>query len=792
MRTAIILVALTVCCAWHPGVARAQSPTLQWDEDPSSTVTGFAISVDGVRTEYGITPRKSDGTCSCSIPLPFATGMHTITVIAENTQGEVSSAPLVNGPTARTTGPYSAQVGAILTVSGASSTDVGGTITNYTWNWGDGSTVTQSVSPSGTHAYAAAGNFTITLTVTDSFHITSSVTTTATLTGSAPSTPTSPNPPSGATGVNGSPTLTWSASGATSYDVQFGATNPPPTATSGVTTAAYSPAVSAGTTYFWRVVARSSSGATTGPVWSFTTAVASTLPGWTTEDIGAVGRAGSATLANGVFTVQGAGGDVWGTQDAFRFVQQTVAGNAELVTRVTHIGNTNGFAKAGVMVRDQLTATSRHVLLDVRPTGDVELMTRESDGGDTAFIAGTTVQLPVWLKITRSQDNFSGFVSSNGTTWTSVGSVVLSLPPSLNDGIIVSSHDATTLNTSTFDNLSVATTVNGLPSPWTAQSVGSVGLLGTGTYSNGTFTMSGSGADIWGTSDAFEYVNQSASTDVQIVARVATIQSTNAFAKAGVMMRSGTGSSDAHVVLDTRPDGSLEFMTRASFGSATTFVAGGYQLTPVWLKLVRSGNQVTGSVSTDGTSWQVVGTTPASFSAAGAPYTVGLAVTSHDQSQLNTSMFDHVSVTAGAAGGGTNLLTNPGFESSVVPGLGPGWVSDASRQTAAHTEMTEPHSGSRDAACRTTSALDCGMYQDMIIAATGNYVFTLYATTDKAGALIGVNVNGAGQSVPVQVGGYQAYSVSFSAHAGDSVRVWAYSPASAGSVVIDDASVLSR
>ena len=90
---------------------------------------------------------------------------------------------------------------------------------------------------------------------------------------SAPTAPFSPAPANGATGVGTNATLTWSTTGATSYDVNFGTSNPPPQVVSGISTASYSPtSLANGTTYFWQVVARNSGGATTGPVWSFTTA----------------------------------------------------------------------------------------------------------------------------------------------------------------------------------------------------------------------------------------------------------------------------------------------------------------------------------------------------------------------------------------------------------------------------------------------------------------------------------------------------------------------------------------
>jgi hypothetical protein len=90
---------------------------------------------------------------------------------------------------------------------------------------------------------------------------------------SAPGVPGTPNPANAATGQPTGPTLTWTATGATSYDVKFGTTNPPPTLTTAQSAATYVPAaLSTGTIYYWQIVARNAAGNTSGPVWSFTTA----------------------------------------------------------------------------------------------------------------------------------------------------------------------------------------------------------------------------------------------------------------------------------------------------------------------------------------------------------------------------------------------------------------------------------------------------------------------------------------------------------------------------------------
>jgi hypothetical protein len=96
----------------------------------------------------------------------------------------------------------------------------------------------------------------------------------------APGAPASPSPANGATGVATTPTLTWSATGATSYDVKFGATNPPAQVSSSQAAASYTPATLANNRqYFWQIVARNASGTTPGPVWAFTTVAAAQPPG---------------------------------------------------------------------------------------------------------------------------------------------------------------------------------------------------------------------------------------------------------------------------------------------------------------------------------------------------------------------------------------------------------------------------------------------------------------------------------------------------------------------------------
>ena len=284
-----------------------------------------------------------------------------------------------------------------------------------------------------------------------------------TTTPSLPGSPTAPSPVSGSTAASTSPMLTWSATGATTYDVKLDPTNPPLTAVAvALATPSYQRMLTAGTTYFWRIVARNGTGATTGPVWSFTTPSNPTAPGsgtvptpWTNQDIGDVGVTGSATFSNGAFTVAGGGLDIWGTADAFQYVSHPMAGDGEIVAQVTALQNTHVNAKAGVMLRGSLDASAPHVMLNTGVDGRIELITRSSTGSAAALIADAMQTRPIWLKLTRAGSTVIASVSYGGQPWSVLGST--NVDGLAHAGLVVTSANPSVLNTSTFDSVLVST-----------------------------------------------------------------------------------------------------------------------------------------------------------------------------------------------------------------------------------------------------------------------------------------------------------------------------------------------
>ena len=88
-------------------------------------------------------------------------------------------APTNLAPVANAGGPYGSTEGTSVSFNGAASSDPDGDALSYSWNFGDGSPLGFSATPS--HAYADNGTFTVSLTVADPSGATNTATTTATI-----------------------------------------------------------------------------------------------------------------------------------------------------------------------------------------------------------------------------------------------------------------------------------------------------------------------------------------------------------------------------------------------------------------------------------------------------------------------------------------------------------------------------------------------------------------------------------------------------------------------------------
>lgn len=362
---------------------------------------------------------------------------------------------------------------------------------------------------------------------------------------------------------------------------------------------------------------------------------------WSPTDIGAVGVPGRATPdGHGAWTVEGSGADIWGAADSFQFVQGDATYRSFVIVRVDDLQNTNAFAKAGIMLRSGLDADSATFIVDVKPDGFVELMHRQNKGGSMEYLNGKQMTFPVWLQLNWEGGNANALVSEDGDNWFEIGGGSITVSYPAKTGLAVTSHDNSRLATAHFSHVHF----EDISTPeWRTRDVGAVGLTGKAVEQGGEWEVQGAGADIWGYADAFRYLYHTTRGDGQhLLVRVDDLTNTSSFAKAGLMLRSRLDADAETVILDVRPTGDVEFMQRASTGSAMQYLSGAHVTLPAWLQLEFHGapgpnsvTTVTASVSQDRMHWQSVGD-PVSF-AMPLFWEAGLAVTSHDASHLATA-----------------------------------------------------------------------------------------------------------------------------------------------------------
>ncbi|HUR35139.1 MAG TPA: hypothetical protein VM032_15150 [Vicinamibacterales bacterium] len=365
--------------------------------------------------------------------------------------------------------------------------------------------------------------------------------------------------------------------------------------------------------------------------------------GWVTTDVGNVGLPGETTAVSATqIMVSGAGDDIWGARDAFHFVFQAAPGDVDVITRVDSVSASNAFAKAGVMMRAGVAPSAAHVVLDAKPGGGLEFMTRSADGSSTQYLAGTAASFPVWLKLSHLGDRVAAAYSSDGVRWTALGAT--SLASVAYAGIVTTSHSMAAINEARFSNSSIQQPVAPASVAWKQADVGLVGSPGDSVLQPGRMAVSGAGADIWGRADAFHFVYQPLAGDSSLVARVSSLENSNTFAKAGLMFRNGIGADAAHVILDVRPNGEVEFMSRAANAGETSYLGGRQTGIAVWLMLVRRGNTFLGYSSADGGNWSPIGSTVTMLD--GAAF-AGLVVTSHDAGSVTHAEFESIAVTEG-------------------------------------------------------------------------------------------------------------------------------------------------
>lgn len=149
----------------------------------------------------------------------------------------------------------------------------------------------------------------------------------------------------------------------------------------------------------------------------------------------------------------------------------------------------------------------------------------------------------------------------------------------------------------------------------------------------GNLVVEGAGRDVWDNNDEFTYVYKSYSdggTNHTFKMKVESQGSSNDWAKTGLMVRTSADAGSSHVSMMVTPSAGVQFTKRTGLNQSTSHVnwTNNTVRAPIWLRIVKTGTNYTGSYSKDGTIWtELKNGTPTSLPSS-QNYMVGVAASS--------------------------------------------------------------------------------------------------------------------------------------------------------------------
>ena len=376
------------------------------------------------------------------------------------------------------------------------------------------------------------------------------------------------------------------------------------------------------------------------------------------------------------FTISAAGTDVWQATNQYGavYLPGGTPENFEAIVKVASFDGTHSNAKAGIMVRNDISQANNspgYMVFGEKGNGETEFM-HDADGNGqvnnttepVATGCGTGSE-PNWLKVQKKDKVFTVWCSRNGTTWTQVGTPTLipSAADAQDIGLFVVSHIGGTLATAEFSDWSL-TEIDGGPGPdpedpapacaplksdefegtavdaarWTT-------VRGTPTVGDGSAVLPITNGDIDGANaGAISYLGQAAPAGGWTATTKVTLEQDNEWQYAGLLLHVDDDNY-SKVTFTKHQDDSrfLEFWSETG-GSRTAH--GGNVTVPaafgntVYVRLAAAGGQLTASYSADGDAWTEIGTGPLKTGAKVGPVAAGDV-----DAQNRTAAFDWFRIT---------------------------------------------------------------------------------------------------------------------------------------------------
>ncbi len=381
--------------------------------------------------------------------------------------------------------------------------------------------------------------------------------------------------------------------------------------------------------------------------------------GWTVSNLGDVGaNPGRLTVGQGVL-LSGGGTDLAGTADSGVFVFRKLAGDGEIVVRVRSLQRADVASTAGVMVRaDSADPTAASVFygLLADPTKGGQSIVRVAKGQPGVASPPDPQVRNQFLRLRREGRHFTWSRSSDRLAWVKAGSADVDMPDEVAFGIALSAHSATTPTIAEIDFVRLLAVDATAPrEAWDLEPLGVAGLLPAAELRGDRVTVSAIGdlfTTTWENGAALLAPRTSDTGSLTLTARIDSLGGPQApAARLALTFREGgparLSPTSRNILISMSNAGVLEFQKR---DRSTNFDPGKFRgavALPVWLRLQRTDDPVTGKTlvtglySGDGEAWTTLDT--AEFSIPD-PTMMGLIFTSGTLTSYATAQLSHFSV----------------------------------------------------------------------------------------------------------------------------------------------------
>lgn len=174
---------------------------------------------------------------------------------------------------------------------------------------------------------------------------------------------------------------------------------------------------------------------------------------------------------------------------------------------------------------------------------------------------------------------------------------------------------------------------------------------GSTDIENGTYTIEGSGHDIWDIADGFRFVYTSATGDIEVKVHIISFVPAHKWSSAGIMLRQSIDADSANVAASVIGVDGAQLTWRSSKATETFAPADDppnlWDGRDCWIKLIRESHKIHGYFSEDDVNWIDLESIEVEMT---DPILVGLAVSSGQNTILVEAIFDDFSITQNGKG----------------------------------------------------------------------------------------------------------------------------------------------